>query len=230
MGDEITINNLFKEELDIRLYNLICEIKNKSGVKGKIFVYVIEDLSYKPNAFGESIPSDSKLQKYEGKLTITRGIFKKINIDTDPDELKSLIAHEFSHISNKDSVNLKIFLGLWIATCFIIPYLALLFSINTLLSFEIETSSILMVGRAYYLWRRQIETRCDREAVNITKNPEASIRSLKKINVDYASVKDTLRIKERVKYHTRKCWHWVFGNTHPSLDERIKNIESLKQN
>jgi len=216
MKNEISINNLHREELDTRLYDLILEVKIAFGIKEKLNVIIYDDPNYQPNLYGGD------------RLLITRSVFKKINIIETPEEFKSLIAHECSHISHKDYFYRSIFAAGCIFSFIIVYGLANNIFKNFYISIPLGLVYIIVVGRIFYWRSRMVEFRCDKEAANITKNPCALIEAHKKMYIKFTEVKDTLRIDERIKICVRRCWHFIFGASHPTIDERIKVIESSK--
>lgn len=232
MEKEIKINGLFREELDPKLYDIISELKTKFGIMGNLDVVIIEDpTSYQSHLSASSMfRINYRLQvTYDNTLTITRGVFTKLHLNTHPEQLKTLIAHEFSHIFNKDSFFGAIIKSVWIIFPFIILALVNYLLQNICISLLFFAISSVIMGRIFTSWNRKKEIRCDMDAAIITHNPEALILALKTICITFNDVKDIMLPLEKPRSYCRKLYYLIFGNTHPSLEERIKNIESLKQ-
>jgi len=226
----VTINGLYRDELDQRLYDLIDELKNKFGIEGRLTVIIREDNPpYKPNLFGGVSPRsiDKFHIVYDNELTITRGIFRKINIKDHPDELKTLIAHEFSHICNKDQFISFILQIVWFGSSIFIFSFVSIYLKNIVLTILISLIYFVLVGRFFYSWRRGIENRCDSDSVKMTENPDATMRALKKMDIFSSEIKNIIQLRDKPLFFLKKAYYFILGNTHPSISERIKNVESI---
>jgi Zn-dependent protease with chaperone function len=224
MQEKITINGLYRDELNSKLYDLIIDIKEKYGDK-KNLVILIEDSKYDlPNGYGADFFSYNELR-------ITRGVFKTFNIETEADEIKSLIAHEFSHISNKDATLNFLILGyLMVCACFVLGSISIIFNnIPPIISIVLIIFVFFILGRSYTWNRRGIEVRCDSDAVNITKNFDAQIRYRNKMEARYNEVKNAITFFQNPRSFVKRFVVSIIGRTHPSNEIRINNLENLKE-
>lgn len=230
--DEITINNLHHEELNSQIYDIIYEVKNKFGIKEKIFVTIIDDKkSYQTGLSGglKSPNLNYKLRwEYDGEIIIRRGVLKKIDLKTNLNEFKALIAHECSHIHHADSILILKFYCLWFALPIASAVDTELFTKNFLLSVVVFIPTFIIGAQMAFYCRRMIEKRCDREAVFITKNPDALKKGLKKIHVEFDDVIKIARTEEKPMMYLRKARYFILGNTHPKFPERMEFIDNLK--
>jgi len=79
-----------KRDFDPRLYNVVEEMKIASGLDAMPKIYVIDDKA--PNAFATGIKPENSA------VAVTAGLLTTLNRD----ELQGVIAHEMSHIINRD--------------------------------------------------------------------------------------------------------------------------------
>jgi len=70
-------------------------------------------------------------------------------------------------------------------------------------------------------WRVTVETRCDEEAVMITKNPAALQEGLKKIHIEFDDAIKIAKFQEKIPMYFRRLKYWILGDTHPKHFERI---------
>ena len=94
-GDEILLKISRAKEVtkDVhpRLFNVVEEMKIASGLPGMPRVYIIDDPA--PNAFAIGMKPE------KSAIAVTAGLVSKLNRD----ELQGVVAHEMSHIANRDS-------------------------------------------------------------------------------------------------------------------------------
>ena len=94
-GDEILLKVSRAREVtkDIhpRLFNIVEEMKIASGLPGMPKVYIIDDPS--PNAFAIGMKPE------KSAIAVTAGLVSRLNRD----ELQGVVAHEMSHIVNRDT-------------------------------------------------------------------------------------------------------------------------------
>jgi len=79
-----------KREHHPQLYNVVEEMKIAAGLPAMPKIYIIEDPA--PNAFATGIKPENSA------IAVTSGLLAKLNRD----ELQGVIAHEMSHIMNRD--------------------------------------------------------------------------------------------------------------------------------
>jgi Zn-dependent protease with chaperone function len=244
MGNEITINLLIREELDPKLYDIISVLRDKFEIKGRTYVQIKEEDRTCPSDFCGGISPTLLIDFKSGKkrlrdlvmcentLVIKRRGLKKINPNKQPTELTAILAHEFSHIFNKDqliwgaAVALIFFGFICLGGLFWLITLSNLFPLVgiIILAATFFLIYIVVTGKRYYRLRRDTEARCDRDVVTITQNADALVRGLKIISGANTNVKNTIWIK------VKRRWYNFFGGTHPPISERIQYIESLKMN
>ncbi len=93
-GDNIILSlskaKKIKRDESPRLFNIVEEMKIASGLARMPDIYIIDDPA--PNAFATGRNPD------KAAITVTSGLLQKLNRD----ELQGVIAHEISHINNRD--------------------------------------------------------------------------------------------------------------------------------
>ncbi len=94
-----------------RLYNIVEEMKIASGLEKMPDIYIIDDPAL--NAFATGRDPD------HAAVAITSGLLQKLNRD----ELQGVIAHEISHIKNRD-VLLMIMAGVMLGTIVMLAWVA----------------------------------------------------------------------------------------------------------
>lgn len=225
MVDDVTILGLHENETYSGLDDLIHDVKCKFGIKEKLEVYIVDDTSYGSNMNVES--------KFGWKrdpntlnivLKISRGMFNIINFVENPDEMKSLIAHEVSHIKNEDdSISKKIIIIYAVLAIISVGIVMIASTCNLFLIF-LDLVLIGMCGARNFNWkRRKMETRADTDAVTEIGNPNAFQEALKKV---YRMGKDNphnLKLAALLS-----VYNFIVGFSYPSLAERINNIETWK--
>lgn len=218
---------------NLRVYNLVENLCISKGMKTpKIFV--IDDNSL--NAFASGIDEKSF------SITLSRGIINKLN----DDELEGVIAHELSHIRNRDVRVLIvsiIFVGIFsflaelafrslrfagrgkkngrntgIIILLVIIVTAIAYFISMLLRFGIS---------------RKREYLADAGAADMTKKPYALASALRKIAADpmieAVESRDVAQLFiDNPKPSSRKTASWdnLFA-THPPIEKRIELLEQF---
>jgi len=220
MNDEITINNLHRQELNTKLFDIINEVRRLFGRNRRLLV-IIDD--GKPNAYAGAYPS-------EDRLYLQRGLFEIIDLDKESDEIKFVISHEFSHISNGDFGWGIVPLLSWLFSPFIMQwFVERILSQNALIADVIGIFVFVVGALAYCRWRRKIELRCDTEAVTITKDFEAAKRYRRKISELISSMENTLKFRDNPGFFIKHILSQIYLGTHPSEKERMINIENLEK-
>lgn len=184
------------------------------------------------NAFASGI----RAENYQ--VTLTRGLMDAL----DDEELEAVIAHELSHIRNKDVRMLiiaVIFVGIF---AFVGESLFRnMFRINfarsdnhrrsgggnagvlIIIAFVIVALTYVLALMIRFTMSRKREYMADAGAVELTKNPDAMIRALQKIsgNADLGAIPDD--VKEMALYNPRTGLAGLF-TTHPPIEKRIKTL------
>lgn len=158
-----------------------------------------------------------------------------IVLDLTEDELKPILAHEFSHLFNQDNiVQYSIFLSIVIPPLIVLynifPYVFEKISLFLGLCISIFVFLIILgYGFKIMNWvSNKHEIRADRDALLKTRNPEAMLNAFLKLR-NHAS----LTSEKRPSFLIRKfesVYHYFCGFTHPSWEERIEKIKFYKKN
>lgn len=228
-----TRSNPIARKNDMRIYNLTENLCMSIGMKmPKLFVIETDAL----NAFASGINEKTYA------VTLTRGIINQLN----DEELKGVIAHELTHIRNKD-VRLLIvtivFVGIF-GVIVDITFRNLLF--NNLSRRRDDKGSgaaviliILVVAIILYFLSmifkfalsRSREYMADAGAVEITKNADALANALRKISGNSTIKTQNDEVKELFIDNSVKKSNGLFSAigrlfaTHPPIENRIKVLE-----
>jgi heat shock protein HtpX len=200
-------------------------------------IYIID--SVQPNAFATG--RDEK----HGVVAVTKGLLDKL----ERAELEGVIAHELSHIGNKDILLQTIVVVLF---GFVVILTDFFFRIafwgsmggNSREGGQIKLFMILIALALAVLApifaqliklaiSRKREYLADASAVLLTRHPEGLARALEKIQADTNVLKKAnnatshLYIANPFKGKEKKSWlHGLFA-THPPIEERVKALRSI---
>ena len=218
-----------------RVYNLVENICISQGMTMPK-VYIIEDDSL--NAFASGINNRSY------SVSLSRGIINKL----DDDELEGVIAHEITHIKNRD-VRLLIvsiiFVGIF-AFLAEIAFRSLRFAGSGKKSKDSKGSgaiiliAIVITAVAYFISillrfgiSRRREYLADAGAAEITKKPYALANALRKISgdplIEAVESRDVAQLfidNPKPSVHKSASWDNMFA-THPPIDKRIELLEQF---
>ncbi len=218
-----------------RVYNLVENICISQGMSMPK-VYVINDDSL--NAFASGINNRSY------SVSLSRGIINKL----DDDELEGVIAHEITHIKNRD-VRLLIvsiiFVGIF-AFLAEIAFRSLRFAGSGKKSKDSKGSgaiiliAIVITAVAYFISillrfgiSRKREYLADAGAAEITKKPYALANALRKISgdplIEAVESRDVAQLfidNPKPSVHKSASWDNMFA-THPPIDKRIELLEQF---
>ena len=218
-----------------RVYNLVENICISQGMTMPK-VYVIEDDSL--NAFASGISNRSF------SVSLSRGIINKL----DDDELEGVIAHEITHIKNRD-VRLLIvsiiFVGIF-AFLAEMAFRSIRFAGSGKKSKDSKGSGaiilivIAVTAIAYFISillrfgiSRKREYLADAGAAEITKKPYALANALRKISgdpfIEAVESRDVAQLFiDNPQVSTRKSGSWdnMFA-THPPIEKRIALLEQF---
>ena len=218
-----------------RVYNLVENICISQGMTMPK-VYIIEDDSL--NAFASGINNRSY------SVSLSRGIINKL----DDDELEGVIAHEITHIKNRD-VRLLIvsiiFVGIF-AFLAEIAFRSLRFAGSGKKSKDSKGSgaiiliAIVITAVAYFISillrfgiSRKREYLADAGAAEITKKPYALANALRKISgdplIEAVESRDVAQLfidNPKPSVHKSASWDNMFA-THPPIDKRIELLEQF---
>ena len=184
------------------------------------------------NAFASGIRTENYT------VTLTRGLMERL----DDEELEAVIAHELSHIENRD-VRLLIIAVIFVG---IFSFLGE-GMVRSLMRTNISRSdhhrrsgggnagALIIIGLAivavsYFLaliirfsLSRRREFMADAGAVELTKNPDAMIRALQKISGNAELAQMPAEIREMAFENPRTGFSGVFA-THPPIEKRIEAL------
>ncbi len=196
-------------------------------------VYIIPDNGLNAFATGRS-PNDAS-------VALTRGIINKL----DDNELQGVIAHEMSHIGNRD-IRLDMLLitgvGVTVFAADILLRIALQSNNNRDENGKAGTGAVLlMVWLAFTVFNivvspllqlavsRKREFAADACGAQITRNPRALADALRKIsgNATVKSLSETKSMAIACIAEPGKSFMGDLFSTHPSTAERIKRLENM---
>ena len=218
---------------NMRVYNLVENLCISRGMKMPK-VNIINDDSL--NAFASGIDEKSF------SITLSKGIIEKLN----DEELEGVIAHELSHIRNRDTRVLIIsiiFVGIF-AFLAELAFRSLRFTGRGKRDSKggglIILIAIVVTAIAYFISMllrfgisRKREYLADAGASEMTKKPYALASALRKISVDpfieAVESRDVAQLFiDNPQISTRRSGSWNnLFSTHPPLDKRIKLLEQF---
>jgi len=227
------------KEVHPQLFNVVEEMKISAGLPKMPRIFIINDAA--PNAFATGIkPEDSA-------VAVTAGLLARLNRD----ELQGVIAHEVSHIVNRDILFMT-FAGIMLGSIVLISEVflrSLWFSGGGRYSSRSSKSSgqgqiIIMViaivfailapllaQLLYFAISRRREYLADASAVRFTRYPEGLASALEKISDNTIDLKTAnkvtapMYIVNPLKPKGQKLSDLT--STHPPISERIRILRSI---
>jgi heat shock protein HtpX len=245
-GDSLVLSmagaRKIKPEDHPRLYNVVEEMKIASGLPKMPDVYIIDDPAL--NAFATGRDPE------HASVAITSGLLEKLNRD----ELQGVIAHEMSHIKNKD-VLLMVLCSILLGSIVILSYYAsriLFFSGMSGGNRRSSSSSggggaaqiiILAVGLLlmilapifaqliYFAVSRKREYLADASSALYTRYPEGLASALEKLQNNTTPVQKANKATAPMYitnpfYKKGMSMNSAFA-THPPLEERIRILRAM---
>lgn len=231
----LSINNArpATEAENKKLIDILDALMVSSGLSTKPKLYVMD--SDQPNAFATGRDPQHSV------ICVTTALLNKL----DYYELESVIAHEMGHIKNYDirlSAVLTVMVGLVIilSDFFSRTFLWGRFDDNNNNSngIMILISLLLLILAGFFgklmklAISRKREFMADATAVEFTRNPDALISALSKLDSDISTLKQANNSTENMyivtpfKGKQKKTSNWF--STHPSIEDRIEAIKHLK--
>jgi heat shock protein HtpX len=223
-----------------QLYNIVEEMRLAAGMPAMPEVYVIDDPS--PNAFATGMNPNKSV------VAVTTGLLNMMNRD----ELQGVVAHEISHIVNRD-IRYMTLATVMVGTVAILSQIFLRSMMfggarrsgsssskgkgNAILMIVAVVFSILapIVIRLLYLAvSRKREYLADASAARITRYPEGLASALEKISgstADMANAEKSMApmyIANPLKPKGQRIRN--LSSTHPPLDQRIRILRAMGQN
>lgn len=188
-------------------------------------------LSYTPQLFW--IPSGGmnafaiKLNKHQHGIALTAGLLSKLH----PHELAAVIAHELSHIRNKDTAVMQFAAVVSHLTASLAGFAKILLVFNLVLVIVTGTMlnwfPLVLMAMApiastmlHLALSRTREFNADLGAAALTGDPQALASALKKLDVQEQNLLQRLFLRPRHQSD------WL--KTHPASSERIKRLHALR--
>jgi heat shock protein HtpX len=225
-----------------QLFNVVEEMKISAGLPAMPKVYIINEAA--PNAFATGVKPENSA------VAVTAGLLSRLNRD----ELQGVIAHEVSHIANRD-VLFMTFAGIMLGSIVLISQIflrGLWFSGGGRYSSKSKSSGggqaqlvIMIVAIAfailapimaqllYFAISRKREYLADASAVRLTRYPEGLASALEKISNSTEELKTAnkvtapMYIANPLKPKGRKLSDLT--STHPPISERVRILRSIGQ-
>jgi heat shock protein HtpX len=222
-----------------QLFNIVEEMKISASLPKMPKVYIINDAA--PNAFATGIKPE------ESAVAVTAGLLARLNRD----ELQGVIAHEVSHIVNRDVLYMT-FAGIMLGSIVLISQVflrSLWFTgggrysskssggggqaqlIIMILAIALAILSPLLAQLLYFAISRKREYLADASAVRYTRYPEGLASALEKISdtsIDLKSankVTAPMYIVNPLKPKGRKLSNLT--STHPPITERVRILRGM---
>lgn len=227
------------KEVHPQLFNIVEEMKISASLPAMPKVYIINDLA--PNAFATGMKPENSA------VAVTAGLLARLNRD----ELQGVVAHEVSHIVNRD-VMFMTFAGIMLGSIVLISEVflrSLWFSGGGRYSSKSSKSSgqgqmIIMIVAIlfailapifaqllYFAISRKREYLADASAVRYTRYPEGLASALEKISDSTEELKTAnkvtapMYIVNPLKPKGQKLSDLT--STHPPISERIRILRSI---
>ncbi len=229
------------KEVHPQLFNVVEEMRIAANLPHQPKIYIIA--AQAPNAFATGIkPEDSA-------IAVTAGLLGTLNRD----ELQGVVAHEMSHILNRD-IMLMTFAGMMLGA---ITLMSDVFSrslwyggsryrskvsnrnngqaqlIFMLFAILLAILGPIMAQLMYFAISRRREYLADASAVRLTRYPEGLASALEKISDSYFDLKTANKITAPMYIvNPLKKKGMQIANltsTHPPITERIKILRTMSQ-
>lgn len=222
-----------------QLFNVVEEMKIAAGLPAMPKVYIIADPA--PNAFAVGRKPEN------AAIAVTAGLLSTLNRD----ELQGVIAHEMSHILNRD-VLFMTFSGVLLGSIVILSHVFLRSlwygggrrssgnkgggqaqMILMIVAIVMAILAPIMARLLYFAISRKREYLADASAVRLTRYPEGLASALEKISnstYDLQSANKAtagLYIANPLKQKGRKLAN--LSSTHPPIRERIAILRGISQ-
>ena len=232
---------LVTEDVHPQLYNVVEEMRIAANLPNTPKVYIIADSA--PNAFATGIKPENSA------IAVTAGMLGTLNRD----ELQGVVAHEMSHIMNRD-VLLMTFAGIMLGA---ITLMAEVFTrslwfgggsryrskssdkggqgqiIILVLAIALAILGPIMAQLLYFAISRKREYLADASAVRLTRYPEGLASALEKISGSKLDLKTANKVTAPmfIVNPLKKKGMQIsnLSSTHPPITERIKILRFMNQ-
>ena len=243
-GDSIVLAISHAQEVthDVhpQLFNIVEEMKIAANLPAMPKIYIIDEEA--PNAFATGIKPE------KSAIAVTSGLLKRLNRD----ELQGVIAHEMSHITNRD-VMFVTFTGVMLGSIVLISEIFLrslwfgggssryssregrgggqLQAIIMIIAIVFAILAPILARLLYFALSRKREYLADASGVRLTRYPEGLASALEKIssvNIDMPSANKVTAPMYIVNPLKKKGMQLAdLTSTHPPISERIKILRGM---
>lgn len=226
-----------KREEFPELYQIVRDLAQKARLPMPR-IYIVPELA--PNAFATG------RNPKNGAIAVTEGLLRKLNRS----ELEGVIAHELSHIGNRD-ILLQTVVVILVGLVVIVSdmFLRMTFwgrirrnergadqlgAILMILGLFFVIVAPLVAQLLHFAISRKREFLADASGALLTHSPEGLIRALEKISKDPIPLRSAsnatahLYIVNPFKGQQKRLWLTKLFMTHPPVEERIRALKSLK--
>jgi heat shock protein HtpX len=229
------------QEVHPQLYNVVEEMRIAANLPNTPKIYIIADAA--PNAFATGIKPENSA------IAVTAGLLGTLNRD----ELQGVVAHEMSHIMNRD-ILVMTFAGMMLGA---ITLMAEVFArslwlgggsrykskssnrngqaqlIIIILAIALAILGPIMAQLLYFAISRKREYLADASAVRLTRYPDGLASALEKIsgtNLDLKTANKVTAPMYIINPLKKKGMQISnLSSTHPPISERIKILRSMSQ-
>jgi heat shock protein HtpX len=245
-GDQILLNVSGAKEItkDVhpRLFNVVEEMKIAAGLPAMPRVYIVDEAA--PNAFAIGIKPE------KSAIAVTAGLLERLNRD----ELQGVVAHEVSHILNRDS-QLMTVAGIMLGSIVLVSQVFLrswwfmggssrryrrggagggspqLQLIMVVIAIAFAILSPIFARLLYLAISRKREYLADATAVQLTRYPEGLASALEKISSVDIILEGANEVTAPMYIVSPRLVKKVssLGSTHPPVEERIRVLRSMSQ-
>jgi len=227
-----------------QLFNIVEEMKIAANFPHMPKVYIIPDPA--PNAFATG------LKPHKCSIAVTAGLLSKLNRD----ELQGVVAHEMSHITNRD-VLFMTFAGILLGSIVLISEVFLrgvFYSsmssrryrsrssskgggeaqlVMMIVAIVIAVLAPIMAHLLYFSISRKREYLADASAVRLTRYPEGLASALEKISGSNLPLATANKVTAPMYISAPKIKKGMqarsLTSTHPPIKERIRILRSIAQ-
>jgi heat shock protein HtpX len=226
------------KEVHPQLFNIVEEMKISASLPAMPKVYIINEAA--PNAFATGIKPENSA------VAVTAGLLARLNRD----ELQGVVAHEVSHIVNRD-VMFMTFSGIMLGSIVLISEVFLRslwfgggrysskFSKNSgqgqmiimIVAIVFAILAPILAQLLYFAISRKREYLADASAVRYTRYPEGLASALEKISDSSIDLKTAnkvtapMYIVNPLKPKGQKLTN--LSSTHPPISERVRILRSI---
>ena len=230
-GDSIILSSSrakpLTKKMHPQLFNIVEEMTIAANLARRPTLYAIPSLT--PNAFAVGIKED------ESSIVVTTGLLAKLNRS----ELQGVIAHEMSHIINRDVLYMTFAQTLLSSILLMMSGSTTNDSSRRHRSYRMSTNKssggvlLLIIGlitagvarMIYFSISRKREYLADATAVRLTRYPEGLASALEKIATDTGNL--TVVNKMTAPLYIANPLDKFSSKTHPPLKERIKILRAI---